>query len=98
MSCLHALVALAAALNNADADGRIIVDASARTLRFVLLNAAAHFAKARLLSGAYFSQCPCIPCLVPHLEPKQSRAAVHTAFPGMLFHVNPVSMWSACLL
>lgn len=36
-----------AALNNADADGRILVDCQAGTLKFVLLNAAAHFAKVR---------------------------------------------------
>ncbi|BDA42655.1 ATP-dependent DNA helicase DDX11 [Coccomyxa sp. Obi] len=45
MSALHALVGLASALNNADADGRIIVDAAAKTLKFVLLNAGAHFVK-----------------------------------------------------
>ena len=45
MSSLHALVGLASALNNADADGRIIVDAAAKTLKFVLLNAGAHFVK-----------------------------------------------------
>ena len=46
MSCLHALVAVAAALNNADADGRILLDAHAQSIRFVLLNAATHFVKA----------------------------------------------------
>ncbi len=45
MSSLHALVGLASALNNADADGRMIVDATAKTLKFVLLNAGAHFVK-----------------------------------------------------
>ncbi len=45
MSSLHALVGLASALNNADADGRIIVDTAAKTLKFVLLNAGAHFVK-----------------------------------------------------
>lgn len=45
MSCLHALVAIAAALNNADADGRILVDAHAQSIKFVLLNGAAHFVK-----------------------------------------------------
>ena len=44
---LHALVGFMAALNNADADGRILVDCQAGTLKFVLLNAAAHFAKVR---------------------------------------------------
>ena len=46
MSSLHALVGLAAALTNADADGRVVVDAAAQTVKFVLLNAAAHFGKA----------------------------------------------------
>ena len=32
-------------LTNADADGRLIVDAAGGTLTFVLLNAAAHFTK-----------------------------------------------------
>lgn len=45
MSSLHALVGLAAALTNADADGRVVVDAAAQTVKFVLLNAAAHFGK-----------------------------------------------------
>lgn len=53
MSALHALVALMAALTNADADGRVVVDAAARTVKFVLLNAAAHFGKAR-------STCQCL--------------------------------------
>ena len=48
MSALHAVAALLAALTTADADGRVIVDGAAGTLRFVLLNAAAHFAKASL--------------------------------------------------
>ena len=48
MSALHAVAALLAALTSADADGRVIVDGAAKTLRFVLLNAAAHFAKASL--------------------------------------------------
>ena len=47
MPALHALAAFLAALTNADADGRVIVDGAAGTLRFVLLNAAAHFSKAR---------------------------------------------------
>ena len=55
MSALHALVGLASALNNADADGRIIVDTAATTLKFVLLNAGAHFVKVpcRLLCVFY---------------------------------------------
>lgn len=47
MSALHDLVSLAAALNNADADGRMVVDKSEGSIKFVLLNAAAHFVKAR---------------------------------------------------
>ena len=46
MTALHAVAALLAALTNADADGRVIVDNAAGTLRFILLNAAAHFKKA----------------------------------------------------
>ena len=45
MASMHALVSLASALNNADADGRIVVDTAGGTLKFLLLNAAAHFAK-----------------------------------------------------
>ena len=45
MASMHALVSFASALNNADADGRVIVDAPGGTLKFLLLNAAAHFAK-----------------------------------------------------
>ena len=44
-SALHALVGFMTALNNTDADGRILVDAKGGHLKFVLLNAAAHFAK-----------------------------------------------------
>lgn len=44
---LHALVGFMAALTNADADGRILLDYQAVSLKFVLLNAAAHFAKVR---------------------------------------------------
>ena len=53
MSALLALVALMAAHTNADADGRVVVDAAARTVKFVLLNAAAHFGKARYPAGAF---------------------------------------------
>ena len=45
MSALHALVGFMAGLNNADADGRILLDPAASTLKFLLLNAAAHFSK-----------------------------------------------------
>lgn len=45
MSSLHALVGLAAALTHADADGRVVIDDAAQTVKFVLLNAAAHFGK-----------------------------------------------------
>ncbi|KAK9816819.1 hypothetical protein WJX72_005361 [[Myrmecia] bisecta] len=45
ISALHALVSFIAALTNADADGRVVVDAGGGTLKFVLLNAAAHFCK-----------------------------------------------------
>jgi hypothetical protein len=45
ISALHDLVALASALNNADADGRVVVDVPAGTIKFILLNAAAHFVK-----------------------------------------------------
>ena len=51
---LHALVGFLGALTNADADGRIILDPTAATAKFVLLNAAAHFRKVCLgiiLSG-----------------------------------------------
>jgi hypothetical protein len=55
MSSLHALVGLASALNNADADGRIIVDTAAKTLKFVLLNAGAHFVKVPFLPAQFHS-------------------------------------------
>jgi len=42
------VAALLASLTAADTDGRVIVDGAAATLRFVLLNAAAHFAKVSL--------------------------------------------------
>ena len=42
---MHALVALASALNNTDADGRVVIDTVTGTLKFLLLNAAAHFTK-----------------------------------------------------
>ena len=45
LASMHALVSLASALNNTDADGRIVVDAAGGTLKFLLLNAAAHFTK-----------------------------------------------------
>ena len=51
MSALHALAAFLTALTNANVDGRVIVDAAAGTLRFVLLNAAAHFTKASTRGG-----------------------------------------------
>jgi uncharacterized protein involved in response to NO len=47
MGALHALVGFLAALTNADADGRIILDPPAAAAKFVLLNAAAHFRKVR---------------------------------------------------
>ena len=47
MSALHALVGFMASLTNADADGRILLDPAAGTLKFLLLNAAAHFSKVR---------------------------------------------------
>ena len=45
ISALHALVGFMAGLNNADADGRVILDSAAGTLKFLLLNAAAHFSE-----------------------------------------------------
>lgn len=45
MNALHALVGFMAGLNNADADGRILLDPAASTLKFLLLNAAAQFSK-----------------------------------------------------
>ena len=45
LASMHALVSLASALNNTDADGRVIIDAAGGTLKFLLLNAAAHFTK-----------------------------------------------------
>ena len=47
MASMHALVSLASALNNADADGRVVIDTAGETLKFLLLNAAGHFAKVR---------------------------------------------------
>lgn len=52
MSALHALVGFLHVLTNADVDGRIIVDAASGSLKFVLLNAAAHFTKVRELPNA----------------------------------------------
>ena len=46
---LQALLAFALALTHADSDGRIVVDKAAGALKFVSLNAAAHFAPV----------CPC---------------------------------------
>ena len=46
---LQALMAFFCGLNNRNSDGRIITDGAAGTLKFVLLNAAAHFSKV----------CPC---------------------------------------
>ena len=45
ISGLRALVGFVGGLTNADADGRIILDTAACRLKFVLLNAAAHFSK-----------------------------------------------------
>lgn len=45
ISALHALVGFMSGLTNADADGRIILDRATCSLKFVLLNAAAHFSK-----------------------------------------------------
>lgn len=42
--CLHALVSFLQALTNNDADGRVVSDPSSGTVKFVLLNAATHFA------------------------------------------------------
>jgi chromosome transmission fidelity protein 1 len=41
---LHALLSFLQALTNNDADGRVVSDPSSGTVKFVLLNAAAHFA------------------------------------------------------
>lgn len=48
MGALHGLVGFLAALTNADADGRIILDPPAGAATFVLLSAAAHFCKVTL--------------------------------------------------
>jgi len=40
-------------LTNADADGRVILDTTACSLKFVLLNAAAHFSKVQLFSTVF---------------------------------------------
>ncbi len=40
-------------LTNADGDGRIIMDTTACSLKFVLLNAAAHFSKVQLFSKVF---------------------------------------------
>ena len=47
MVALHGLVGFLSVLTNADADGRIIWDPAARSAKFVLLNAAAHFRNVR---------------------------------------------------
>lgn len=52
------------ALNNTDADGRILVDTTAGTLKFVLLNAAAHFAKVRDTRGPAQLRWACFGCMV----------------------------------
>lgn len=65
IASMHALVSLASALNNADADGRVVIDVAGGTLKFLLLNAAAHFAKVRcnshftidLVMLAFMQQC-----------------------------------------
>lgn len=48
MNALHSLVGFLHVLTNADEDGRIIVDSTSGSLKFVLLNAAAHFSKVRI--------------------------------------------------
>ena len=53
LASMHALVSLASALNNTDADGRVVIDAAGGTLKFLLLNAAAHFTKVR----SHLSSC-----------------------------------------
>ena len=50
IASMYALVSFASALNNADADGRVVIDVAGGTLKFLLLNAAAHFAKVRCTS------------------------------------------------
>jgi hypothetical protein len=57
MGALHALLGLLTALTNADVDGRVIVDRSTGSLRFVLLNAAAHFSKVRAGRSAGLGRC-----------------------------------------
>jgi chromosome transmission fidelity protein 1 len=42
--CLHALLSFLQALTNNDTDGRVVSDPSSGTVKFVLLNAATHFA------------------------------------------------------
>jgi hypothetical protein len=44
---LHALASLLRCLTSADADGRVVVDPAAGRLKFLLLDAAAHFGQAR---------------------------------------------------
>lgn len=40
---LHAMISFLQALTNEDADGRVIIDPGSNTVKYVLLNAAAHF-------------------------------------------------------
>jgi chromosome transmission fidelity protein 1 len=76
---LFSLLAFLQALTNDDADGRVVADPAGRTLRFVLLNAAAYFGKvvsaARAVVLASGTLSPLAPVL--QLFPGVPPAAVH---------------------
>lgn len=76
---LHALLSFLQALTNEDTDGRVVCDPGSRTVKFVLLNAAAHFAKvvssarAVILASGTLSPLP----TVLHLFPGVPRSSIH---------------------
>ena len=90
---MHALVSLASALNNADADGRIVIDAAGGSLKFLLLNAAAHFAK--VIRSLTKDDTPCaVPSpgamLVPSLLP---CLCLHKSLPNDVLSLHCAVRW-----
>jgi hypothetical protein len=95
---LQALMAFMTALNNADADGRIVADHAAGSLKFVLLNAATHFSKVHTRCRAARLSSGCVSTLHSYLKTAQDECmsvSVHVALPAWWQAVCAV--WAAHL-
>jgi len=76
---LHALLSFLQALTNDDADGRVIVDPEGAVIKFVLLNAAAQFAKVASSAHAVILASGTLSPLEPVLQlfPSTPKESIH---------------------